>query len=269
MPSATRPDWGPVTATEGTLRDGGPPYAETPSDLDSANALPVEPWNAATATLFIAIAIAWAWRLRERYREHPFLSCCLPILLAGGIGGTLYHATRTSHVLFLLDVVPISILGLAGSVFMAIRYWGGRGWWFVPVACAFYVGVNQLLFVAVGPSEVQLTINLSYAALAVVVLTPIALVLVRTRFRHGGWVAAGVVAFVIAWFFRLLDQRMGLYMPMGSHWLWHVFGAIATAMLVEFFYRVEGTDNKPQMNTDKHRSNQKSEVRSQKTQPDL
>jgi hypothetical protein len=241
MPTATRPDWGLVSATEGTLPDGGPLYTETPADPYGPGApFPAEPWNAITATLFVTIAVFWVWRLRGRYREYPFLSCCLPILLAGGIGGTLYHATRTSYVLFLLDVVPISVLGLAGSVFMAVRFWGGRGWWFVPVAAGFYVGVNQLLFTAIGPTDLQLIINLSYAALAVVVLTPIALALVRTRFRHGGWVVAGVVSFAIAWFFRLVDQRVGVYMSMGSHWLWHAFGAAATACLVEYFYRVEG-----------------------------
>jgi hypothetical protein len=252
MPTATRPDWGLVTATEGTMPDGGPPYTETPADPYGPDApFPAEPWNAVTAALFVVLALAWVWRLRGRQRDYPFLSCCLPILLAGGIGGTLYHATRTSFVLFLLDVVPISLLGLAGSVFMAVRYWGGRGWWFVPAAGAFYVGVNQLLFAAIAPRDVQLVINLSYASLAAVVLTPIALVLIRTRFRHGGWVVAGVIAFTIAWFFRLLDQRIGLYLPMGSHWLWHVFGAAATALLVEFFYRVEG---------------EKTEVRSQRSE---
>ena len=100
--------------------------------------------------------------------------------------------------------------------------------------------MNQLLFAAVAPTDVQLVINLSYASLAVVVLTPITLVLVRTRFRHSGWVVAGVVAFAIGWFFRLVDLRMGLYLPMGTHWLWHTFGAVATVMLVEYFYRVEG-----------------------------
>jgi hypothetical protein len=260
MPTATRPDWGLVTATEGTLPDGGPSYAETPANLGTANApFPAEPWNAITAMLFVVLALAWAWRLRGRHRGYPFLSCCLPILLAGGIGGTLYHATRTSFAFFLLDVVPISLLGLAGSVFMAVRYWGGRGWWFVPAAGAFYVGVNQLLFTAIAPTDVQLVINLSYASLAVVVLTPIALVLFRTRFRHAGWVIGGVVAFVIAWFFRLLDQRMGLYMPMGSHWLWHLFGAIATALLVEFFYRVEQDEEASRAADERRRTQMKTE----------
>ncbi|MBA4188620.1 MAG: hypothetical protein C0467_11520 [Planctomycetaceae bacterium] len=235
---AERPDWA-FLANRG-MADGGPRYTETPVDPFAPNARFVaEPWNTITAALFILLVGVWVWRLRGRYRDYPFLCCCLPILLAGGIGGTLYHATRTSFAFFLLDVVPISILGLAGAVFMAIRYWGRHGWWFVPGATAFYVGVNGLLFAALDPGQ-TLAVNLSYAALAIVVLTPIALVLVRTKFRHGGWIVAGVVAFVIAWCFRLVDRRVELMLPMGSHWLWHTFGAIATAFLIEYFYRVGG-----------------------------
>jgi hypothetical protein len=219
---AMGPDWA-LLANRG-MADGGPRYTETPT---------------ATAALFILIVAVWVWRLRGRYREYPFLCCCLPILLAGGIGGTLYHATRTSFTLFLLDVVPISILGLAGAVFMAIRYWGPLGWWFVPGATAFYIGVNRLLFTALDPGQ-TLAVNLSYASLAIVILTPIGLVLVRTQFRHGSWIVAGFIAFVIAWCFRLVDRHVELMLPMGSHWLWHTFGAIATAFLIEYFFRVEG-----------------------------
>jgi hypothetical protein len=164
----------------------------------------------------------------------------MPILLAGGVGGTLYHATRLSRFYFLLDVIPISVLGLAGAVFMAIRYWGRGGWWFIPAVAVFYMAVNGLLFRVLAPSNIQWTVNLSYASLAVVILTPIVLVLVRTRFRHGGWVLAGLISFVMAWFFRLVDRDIGPYLAMGSHWLWHTFGAIATVLLIEYFYRVEG-----------------------------
>lgn len=229
-------------STHGGMPDRGPRYTETPPDPFAPDSpFPAEPWNAVTAALFIVLVAVWVVRLRGRFRDFPFLSCCLPILLAGGIGGTLYHSTRTSVAFFLLDVVPISVLGLAGAVFMAVRCWGRRrGLWFLPFLVAFYIGVNEMLFAAVGPSNVEITVNLSYAALAAVVLTPISLVLVRTRGRHGGWVAAGVIAFTIAWFFRLVDHRIGIYLPMGSHWLWHSFGAAATALLMEFFYRVEG-----------------------------
>ncbi len=236
---ATQPDW--ALLTNGRMPDLGPRYTETPLDPYAPNAPVVaEPWNAVTASFFIVLVLIWVWRLRGRYHQYPFLVCCMPILLAGGIGGTLYHATRMSRFYFLLDVIPISVLGMAGAVFMAIRYWGGRGWWFIPAVTVFYIGVNRLLFAAVGPSNIQLSVNLSYASLALVVLTPVALVLWRTRFRHGGWVLAALISFLIAWFFRLVDREIGPYLTMGSHWLWHTFGVITTALIVEYFYLVEG-----------------------------
>ena len=29
-------------------------------------------------------------------------------------------------------------------------------------------------------------------------------------------------------------------LPMGTHWRWHVFGAVTTQALYEYFYRLEG-----------------------------
>lgn len=233
------PDYGIVGNAE--LHDGGPRYTETPADPYAPTAPPVaEPWNAVTASFFVAIAAAWLLRLRGRYARFPFLMCCLPILLVGGIGGTLYHGLRTHRAYFLLDVVPIQVLALAGSVFLAVRLWQRRGWLYVLGGVAVYLSVGTLLFTLVLPRSRQLAVNLNYAALAAVVVLPMVLVLVRTRFRHAGWVAAGVVSFVIAWFFRLWDEHAGVYMPMGTHWLWHTFGAISTALVIEYFYLVEG-----------------------------
>jgi hypothetical protein len=234
-----RPDWALIMKDR--MPDRGPRYLETPPDPYAPDApLIAEPWNAVTASFFVWIVVAWAWRLRGRYRQYPFLVCCMPILLAGGIGGTLYHATRASVAYFLLDVIPISLLGLAGSLYMALRYFGRRQLWLLPAVVAVYVIANQVLFSAVGPVSPQLRINLSYASLAVLVLVPVGMVLWSTRFRHGGWVVSGVISFVFAWIFRLIDRDVGAYLPMGSHWLWHTFGAITTALIVEYFYLVEG-----------------------------
>lgn len=233
----------------GRLPDGGPRYIETPPDPVAPDSpFIAEPWNAVTASFFIWIALAWLWRLRGRYAAFPFMASCMPILLAGGIGGTLYHGTRVPVVMgthsiplfFLLDVVPISLLGLAGAVYMAFRYFGRKRIWMLFLIVVFYAVVNRLFFSALGPVNRQLSINLSYASLAAIVLAPIVLVLWRTRFRHGGWVVAGLVSFGIGWCCRLADQYSGDYLPMGSHWLWHTFGAISTVAVVQFFYKVEG-----------------------------
>jgi hypothetical protein len=223
------------------LPDGGPRYIETPPDPTAPDApFVAEPWNTVTASFFIWIALAWLWRLRGRYRDYPFMIACMPILLAGGIGGTLFHGTRTARLYFLLDVIPISLLGLAGAVYMAFRYFGRARMWMLVLLVIFYAVMNRLFFSMLGPMNRQLSINLSYASLAAIVLTPIALVLWRSRFRHGGWVVTGVISFALAWFFRLVDQYSGAYLPMGSHWLWHTFGAISTGAMVQYFYKVEG-----------------------------
>jgi hypothetical protein len=246
-PPATQPDYGLLL--NGRLPDGGPRYVETPPDPYAPDApLVAEPWNTVTASFFIWIAVYWFWRVRGRYRDYPFLVSCMPILLAGGIGGTLFHGLRTQRAFFLLDVVPISLLGLAGALFMAYRLIGLKERWqrlaVLTLATAgllvVYMVMNLVFFSLIRSTNRQLSINLSYASLAVLVLTPIGLVLWRTRFRYGGWVAVGLISFAMAWVFRLTDQYSAEYLTTGTHWLWHTLGAVSTAAMIRYFYAVEG-----------------------------
>jgi hypothetical protein len=235
--------------TPDRMPDWGPRYTETPPDPYAPDAPRIaEPWNTVTASFFIVIVAFWVWRLRGRFSQYPFLCCCLPILLVGGIGGALYHATRVSISYFLLDVVPIQFLGLAGSIYLVIRVGYHAGWkrqvLFGGGAVIVLLLVNFILFPTLQTTSLggnpNLRVNLSYATLAIIVVLPMVAMLIRTRFRHVGWVVSGLLSFVIAWFFRLFDLKLGLDLPMGSHWLWHTFGAITTAMIFEYFYHVEG-----------------------------
>ena len=223
--------------------DGGPVYRETPDNPLTVNGL-AEPFNAVTAALFVLIVAGWAWRLRGRWRRFPFTTASLPVLLAGAVGGTLYHATRAERAYFLLDVIPISLLGGAGACYLTVRLGLAYGVWRVLLAAvgllALYAFVNGLLFRTVRATNPNLTVNLSYASLAVMILLPLGATLVRTRFRHAGWVAGGLASFLIAWFCRLVDNTPWGDLPMGTHWLWHVFGAASTQAVYEYFYRLEG-----------------------------
>jgi len=106
----TRPDW--ALLLNGRLPDGGPRYVETPPDPTAPGApFVAEPWNTVTASFFILIALVWIWRLRGRFRDYPFVVCCMPILLAGGIGGTLYHGTR----------LPVHAFGYALPIYFLPR----------------------------------------------------------------------------------------------------------------------------------------------------
>src|SRR5947209_1228716 len=90
--------------TDRLASDKGPIYVET-----NLNRFIREPFNAVTALAFVVLVIVWLVRLRGRYRQHPFLMACLPILLAGGIGGTLYHGLRRWPAMLVLDVAPIGL----------------------------------------------------------------------------------------------------------------------------------------------------------------
>jgi hemolysin III len=213
----------------GAPRDGGPIYLET--NLGRAVA---EPWNAASALAFLALVAFWAVRLRGRYRRHAFLTACLPLLAVGGAGGALYHASRASYAFFLLDVVPIAILVLAASLYLWARLLPGRWGLLLVLPPSLLAGA----FPRAEPEH--FTINLSYALLATLILAPALLTLARDHGRHGAWVALALACFGVALVCRHADLAWRCaWLPMGTHWLWHLGGAGATAALAEYLYRLE------------------------------
>jgi hemolysin III len=214
------------------LPDGGPLYGET--DLTRAVA---EPWNAATAALFLVLALVWLVRLRGRYRRHPFLVGGVLLLWVGGLGGTLYHAFRAVPLFLVMDYGPIMALGVSAALYLwAYLHARFRVGWRVPVLT---LGLFAGAVAAASPLKVQVRITAEYLALAGLMLLPLALVLVRRGGRDAGWVGLAGVSFAAALACRWADTWRPPALPMGTHWLWHLFGVAATAALLEYFYRVE------------------------------
>ena len=211
------------------LADGGPRYVETNFDR-----IIVEPCNAVTAFVFVALAAYFLVRMWGRFREHPFLCLCLPVLIAGGIGGTVYHALRAHKVFFLLDVIPIGLLIAMGSVYLWIRL-KPRIWHLMIVAAI--VTTFPALFTFHVESHIAIVAH--YMALAALILMPIGIVLVRTNFRHAQLIYLALVCFGFAILFRFLDPVSAPVLSVGTHWLWHLGGAAATGLLAEYFYRIE------------------------------
>jgi len=214
------------------LADGGPRYVET--NLDR---LIREPCNAVTAFVFVVIVIYFLVRMWGRFRQHPFLCIAFPVLLAGGIGGTIYHALRAYKIFFYMDVIPIVLLVAMGSVYLWIRL-KPRGWQVLALlgVIATFGGVaGHFLFIG----ERHLAIIVQYLGLAVLVLTPIGIVLVRTKYRYSQLIKLALVCFGFAILFRFLDPLSAPVLPIGTHWLWHALGAGTTGLLAEYFYRIE------------------------------
>jgi hypothetical protein len=226
--------------------DGGPRYTETPRDPLAPDApIPAEPWNTVTAAFFIVLVLVWLVRLWGRFRLFPFMSACLPILAVGAVAGTLYHATRTRNIYLVLDWLPISLIGLAAAIYLGVRLGRAKGMSNTKAmllaigVIVVYGALNRTVFAFVPLEPPTLRISISYTSMALLILAPLVVTLIRTRFSNAWLVWAGLAGFGIAIVCRLVDFMSPL--PMGTHWLWHTFGCAATAFLFEYFYRLEAT----------------------------
>lgn len=216
--------------------DHGPVYAET--DLSR---FIVEPWNAASCLLFFGIVLYWAVKLRGRWGRHKLLTAMLPILTVGAVGGTVYHAFRSHRIWLFLDWVPIVTIGLVASIYLWSRVLRRRGLAILVIPVVF--GIQRLNFLY---APRRLAINVSYAVLAAAILLPATVVLARTRFRGGWLILAGFGSFGLAIASRVLDAQLTRLLPMGTHFLWHIFGAAATFFGFQYIYVLDRTPPRPQ-----------------------
>ena len=211
--------------------DSGPIYIET-----NLARWPAEPWNAASNLAFLAIFAWWAWRTRGRWKQQRIIVACLPVLFVGWVGGTVYHANRSSDVWLLMDFLPIATLAFAVSC----AYWLkllGSPWKVLAVAVlpfgAVRVGAWSL------PVSDHARISAGYAAMAIGLAAPLSIQAWRTRNPAGRWLVWAMLSFGVALAFRFADRPgapIAGILPMGSHWLWHLFGALATQFTLEFVY---------------------------------
>ncbi len=221
--------------------DGGPWYAET--NLD---AFVAEPWNAISSLAFLVPVFYWLVRLRGHYHHYPFLTATIPLLFLGGLGSTLFHAFRRSWFFWALDVFPIIVLTFAVSAYFWYQVAPFRGrarWTFVGVVMVGAIGLRVWLFSYSGLNGMAL-INAGYFLTGVLIFLPALILLRRTRLMAYGYIVGSTLLFVVALLFRRYDVPY-TWMPMGTHWLWHVCGAAGTWLLGEYLYRVAYLSDRP------------------------
>jgi len=219
-----------LLALDISSRDGGHIYAET----DFSRCI-VEPYNASSAFLFVIMAAYWLWRLKGRYDRHTFLTSAITLLTIGAVGGTIYHAFRIHAFFMYMDWLPILIICLMTSVYFLDKIIGV--WYYALGIVGLAFLMQFLLFRFVEDKNV---INLNYAIMGSIVLVPTLLILIKHRFFEWWWVIYALFAFMLALFFRISDHWKIL--PMGTHFLWHCFGAAAGHFMFLFIYRLNRKD---------------------------
>lgn len=215
------------------LSDGGPIYAET--DLSQ---FPVEPFNTFSNVLFLAVVLYWYFKKSEINDPHfrRYLNIGLPVLFVGFLGGSIYHAMRSHLVWALMDVLPIYFIALLTS----FHFWKLIEASLARIIQCFLfvtiIPVFTLLFLVPDFSQRQ---TLIYLFVFIPVMLPAFIDQVQMKWRLKWEFFVPFLFVVMALSFRALDSSdfVKHNIAVGTHWLWHCFGALTSFFVVQYLYK--------------------------------
>jgi hemolysin III len=209
--------------------DGGLIYKET-----NLHHFFPEPFNMVSSALFLIPALYWLARLKGFNRQYGFLSVITWLLLIGCIGSTLYHGLRQWHFFIFMDWVPIAIICLMASVYFWIKFTGRQ--LFGIIAFLVFIGMIVATHSLFHYHNIQLMISLNYTLMVLMIVLPLFLLLWKTKWNNAWLVILALVSFAAAIGFRVDDSYTSW--AIGTHFLWHIFGMIATSLMFVFIYRI-------------------------------
>ena len=191
----------------------------------------VEPWNAASALLMIIPAFYWFWLVRKDISHYRFLLFAILMVVLGGLGSALFHGFRVSVIFLLMDVVPSALLTLSLSVYLWLKVL--KKWWHIFFILVPAFGIRFLLWDTLPD---HLSINISYFITGALIALPLIIILVRDSFHQWVSVTLAVAFFILALLFRQLDTVEFSFLPMGTHFLWHVFSALGAWFILKYIH---------------------------------
>ena len=201
--------------------DRGPRYSET--DMGQ---FPVEPCNTYSNLIFVLVILIWYRKLQKE--PHRFLRFSIFVLLLGTIGGTIYHATRSHQLWLFLDYAPLGALVVLSTGYLWYDLFRRRRDRFAKAAFAVTLLVAVVLVVT---NSVSQSLNASYLQLVSCIAgTSVAHCLANDSVA---WrrLALAMGLFTVALSFRWYDKSSDIaWLPMGTHFLWHIFGGISVCV---------------------------------------
>jgi hemolysin III len=212
--------------------DQGPVYRET-----DMSRLPVEPWSTVSNLIFLLVFIYFAVKTKFSYKKFPVLVVFLVILFIGWTGGTIYHATRSSDIWLKMDYMPIMFIVLLA----AVHFWREvvKKWIWVFCFTLLPILLYHFVYKSLTVSH-TISISIGYSIMALIVLVPLILHCILKNPKSWKFLAGGLLSFIFAISFRVLDNhKITEALPMGTHFLWHIFGGLCCFFMMYYVYNTE------------------------------
>ncbi|EAU41393.1 hypothetical protein FP2506_01460 [Fulvimarina pelagi HTCC2506] len=185
-----------------------------------------EPLNAITNAAFLLAALIVFVRSRGGARPGLVEMALIALVSVIGVGSFLFHtfATRWAG---LADVLPITVFIFAYFAY-ALRRFVRLGW----IATA----ICTLLFFVVSPLAEPVFSPIVGGSAAYLpglfAMLGIGGFLLAGRHPAGRLVFAAGIVFTASLAFRIADDPLCDIMPLGTHFLWHVFNAVTLGLLL-------------------------------------
>ncbi len=188
-----------------------------------------EPLNALSNLAFIAAGI---WGLREirRRRAGGFAEILGWWVVAIGVGSFIFHTWATRLTVW-FDVVPIAAFTLAYSLF-AFRHLIGLAWPRAVLAFVVFFAVAAVLTLLVPQSLADATNGTTGYLPAFLALVFFGLYLPATGKPFGWFIFAAACLFLVNCFFRIVDMSVCPWLPIGTHFLWHLGNGLMLGILL-------------------------------------
>lgn len=211
----------------------GPTYCETPVGLFS---FPAEPWNTWSNLVIVAYGITALYLLwKQGHRAYDLYFLALLIVL-NGIGSLLWHGTRTGWALT-FDVAPGLLFLFTLVVLWSRRLFDWKRAGLILLAFLVLVQVGGVL-----SSYSDLGFQTFFVGPALAVIAVAGFLMYRSYLRWGRvafWMLGALLLALVALIMRTIDSDACSVIPMGTHFLWHVFLSSASFLSILFLAKLD------------------------------
>jgi hypothetical protein len=190
-----------------------------------------EPVNALSNAAFIIAAVI-GWRAARRAGRLDGPTILLIALTASiGVGSFLFHTFATRWAA-LADVVPIGLF-IVTYLTIVMRRFFGLGWPVAVLLGASFVPAGMVLTSAIPPALTSAVSGSTRYLPALLFLAVCGGLLAARSQSAGRALLFGAGLFVVSLTFRSVDAPLCQAVPIGTHFVWHVFnGALLAWLLV-------------------------------------
>lgn len=190
-----------------------------------------EPINALTNIAFIITAFFALRTYHHAKTSDGFAIVMIVCLFAIGIGSFLFHTTATWWAA-MTDIIPIGMVILTYHVASQYRIAGWSLW---------RSFLSVILFPMLGWVVYQLPLDFMGSTKAYLPILPMLLFYSCYHYKYqssqGFYILGTFVFFALSIAMRVMDEKICDVFPLGTHWLWHIFNALALYLAFQGYFR--------------------------------